>query len=71
MLLAGGGIKGGQVIGQSDKHAANASSARYTPPNLMATLLHTLLDPAQVRLASGLGRVANVVTDGDPIPGLL
>jgi hypothetical protein len=71
LLLAGGGLQMGQVIGQTDKHAANPTTERYTPRHLMATILQTLLDVGKVRLEPGLGRLGSVVTEGDPIPGLL
>lgn len=71
LALAGGGLKMGQVIGQSDRTASQPVSQRYTPKDLMATVLHTLLDPGKVRLMPGLGRVANVVSDGEPIHGLV
>jgi hypothetical protein len=71
LALAGGGLKMGQVIGQSDKTASQPATERYTPKDLMATVLHTLLDPGKVRLMPGLGRVASVVSDGEPIPALV
>jgi hypothetical protein len=71
LLLAGGGLKMDQVIGQSDRTASQPSSERYTPKHLMATIMQTLLDVGEVRLKPGLGRVANVIAEGDPIPGLL
>ena len=71
LLLAGGGLKMGQVIGQSDRLAANPSSERYTPKHLMATIMHTLLDIGEVRIRSGLGKVATVLSEGEPIPGLV
>ena len=71
LALAGGGLKMGQIIGQSDSKAAQPVSQRYTPKDLMATILHTLLDPGKVRLLPGLGRVGSIVSDGEPIPGLL
>ena len=37
----------------------------------MATIMGTLLDLGEVRVRPGLGRVANVLTENDPIPGLL
>jgi hypothetical protein len=37
----------------------------------MATVMHTLLDPGKVRLMPGLGRVATVISDGEPIPELV
>lgn len=71
LLISGGGLKMGQVIGQSDKLAANPSTERYTPKHLMATILQTLLDAGKVRLVPGLGRIGNVVSDGTPISGLV
>ncbi|MCS6858928.1 MAG: DUF1501 domain-containing protein [Abditibacteriales bacterium] len=38
-LIAGGGIKGGQVIGASDKHAAEPVERPVTPADLAATVL--------------------------------
>ena len=70
-ITTGGGLKMGQVIGQSDKTASQPTTTRYTPKDLMATVLHTLLDPAKVRLMTHLGRVANIVSDGEPIPALV
>jgi hypothetical protein len=71
LLVSGGGLKMGQVIGQSDKTAANPVSKRYVPKDLMATVMHVLLDPGKVRLMQNLGRVATVVSDGEPIPELV
>ena len=71
LALAGGGLKMGQVIGASDKTASQPTSKRYTPKDLMATVMHVLLDPGKVRLMTNLGRVANVVSDGEPIPELV
>jgi hypothetical protein len=71
LAFAGGGLKMGQVIGQSDRLAAQPASERYTPRHLLATIVHTLLDVGEVRVRSGLGKVAGVLTEGEPIPGLL
>jgi hypothetical protein len=71
LALAGGGMKMGQVIGHSDRLAAQPSSERYTPKDLMATVMHTLLDIGQVRVRSGLGKVASVLSEENPIPGLV
>jgi hypothetical protein len=71
LALAGGGLKMGQVIGQSDRLASQPSSERYTPKHLLATVMHTLLDIGQVRVRAGLGRVASVLSETEPIPGLL
>ena len=53
------------------RNLVRAVTELYTPANLMATILHTLLDPGKVRLLPGLGRVGNIINDGEPIPGLV
>jgi hypothetical protein len=71
LLLAGGGLKMGQVIGESDRHAANPAADPQTPANLLATVMHTLLDVGEIRTRANLGKIADIVTGSEPIPGLL
>jgi uncharacterized protein (DUF1501 family) len=71
LLLAGGGLRMGQVIGRSDRMASSPATERFGPQHLLATVMHTLLDIGEVRVQRDLGRVANVISDGTPIPGLL
>jgi len=54
LVLAGGGLKMGQVIGRSDDRGGRPATERYTPSHLMATVMHTLFDIGQVRLAQNL-----------------
>lgn len=70
LAFAGGGLKMGQVIGQSDRLASHPTTERYTPAHLLATVMHTLLDIGDIRVRADLGRVAKVVTEGTPIPEL-
>ena len=56
VALAGGGVRGGQVIGQSDKMGAYPASQAYTPADLAATIYQALgIDPA-TELHDRLGR---------------
>jgi hypothetical protein len=71
LAFAGGGLRMGQVIGRSDRIASSPATERYGPPHLMATVMHTLLDIGEVRVQRELGRVATILSDGQPIPGLL
>lgn len=71
LLLAGGGLQMGQVIGQSDKHATKPASAPQTPVNLLATVMRTVLDVGEIRTMPNLGLTADIVTSGEPIPGLM
>ena len=71
LLFAGGGLQMGQVIGRSDRIASAPASERYGPANLMATVMHSLLNMGEVRVQSELGRVATILNESQPIPGLL
>lgn len=71
LLLAGGGLKMGQVIGESDKNAAMPAADPQTPANLLATIMRTALDANEIRTMTNLGKTADIVTNGNPIPGLL
>ena len=71
LLLSGGGLNMGHVIGQSTRDAGEPLSEPVTIPNLVSTVLHTLMDVGQVRLVPGLpGDIMKAATDADPIPGL-
>jgi hypothetical protein len=72
LLLAGGGLRMGQVIGQSNRDAGQPQSDPVRIKNLVATVLHTLFDVGELRLVPGLPReVAQTMTGWEPIPGLL
>ncbi len=72
LLLAGGGLKMGQVIGQSDSHATKAVSKSYRPQHLLATVMHTLFNTGELRLQSNLPRqLIKLVEDGKPIGELV
>jgi hypothetical protein len=72
LLMAGGGIKAGQVIGQSDSQAARAVGRAYRPENLMATIFNSLFDLAQLRLRTDLPReLIQIAEQGEPIPELV
>jgi Protein of unknown function (DUF1501) len=48
VVLAGGGVRGGQVVGASDARAASPSDRPVTPRDLLATIYHSLgIDPTQ------------------------
>jgi hypothetical protein len=47
-VLAGGGTRGGQVIGASDSHGAEPSQRPVAPADLVATMYHSLgIDPSR------------------------
>lgn len=72
LLLAGGGLKMGQVIGRSDKQAGAPASDPVTIRHLIATVLHTLFDVGELRLVPGVPReIGQTMASWEPIPGLL
>lgn len=71
LLLAGGGLRMGQVVGQSDRQAGTPATDRYTPRHLLGTVMETMINVAEVRLQSDLPRdVVNASTAGDLISEL-
>jgi len=72
LMLHGGGLKMGQVVGQSNRDAGEPSSNPVTIGNLIATVMHVLLDAGQVRATAGVPRsVASAITGHAPIAELI
>lgn len=69
VLLAGGGIRGGQVYGVSDKAAAYPKDSPVAPEDLLATLYAALGLSPELEIHDREGR-PHRITDGKPIPGL-
>lgn len=68
--LAGGGIRGGQVYGQSDSKGAYVAANPVSPADLLATMWHCLgIDPG-LELSDRLGRPFALST-GSVVEGLL
>jgi hypothetical protein len=70
LVFAGGGLRMGQVIGQSDAQAAKPVAKEYGPENLVATVMHSLFDISQLRLQSDLPRELVRLTEDQPIAEL-
>jgi hypothetical protein len=69
-LIAGGGVRGGQVYGESDRHGAWPKSDKVHPYDLVATLHHALgIDP-QTEYHDTQSRPRRLVENGHPILGL-
>jgi hypothetical protein len=70
MLMAGGKIRGGQVIGQSDDTASGPANDAITPSDAAASFYHNLgIDPKQ-EFQTETGRPIMLVRDGNIIPQL-
>ncbi len=71
LLLVGGGLAGGQVIGQSNRDGAAPQSEPITNRHLLGTIFRTLFDVAELRLVPNLPReIAQVMASYEGIPGL-
>jgi hypothetical protein len=70
VLLAGGGLRMGQVIGTTDSRGERARSQPIRYQNIFATLYHVLgIDPAQT--LSDMGRPLPLLDDRSPIAELV
>jgi hypothetical protein len=68
-VLAGGGVKGGQVYGESDKHAAFVTDKPVTPDDLGATIYHAFGIPPETHIYDQEDRPLPV-TRGTPVTAL-
>jgi Protein of unknown function (DUF1501) len=72
LLLYGGGLKMGQVIGQSTKDAGEPLTTPVTMQDLIGTVMHTLFDVGQLRLDSGVPReIMSRIQGYEPIKELV
>jgi hypothetical protein len=72
VVMAGGGIKGGQVVGSSDAIAAAPKDRPVMPANIAATIYKCLGVPIDTILKTPQGREVRVVDHGfEPIDELL
>jgi hypothetical protein len=70
LLLSGGGLKMGQVIGQSSRDAGTPATEPVKNKHLISSVMHTLFDVGKLRVARGVSREMLQLTEHDPIPGL-
>jgi Protein of unknown function (DUF1501) len=67
IVLAGGGVKGGRIIGATDKSGAYVTERPTTPGDMVATVLQALgIDPAMV-VQTPLGRPVELASGGKPV----
>lgn len=71
LALAGGGLKMGQVIGESSEKAELPKSTPITPQDLMATVFHVLDLPMDIQFHEQSGRPMAMINGGKPIAGLV
>lgn len=70
VALAGGGIKGGQVIGETSKDGTTLTKEPVTVPDLFCSICKSLdVNPAKENM-SPIGRPMKIVDGGKPVPEL-
>ena len=69
VFLAGGGVRGGTVIGATDRIGAYPIESPQKPENLAATIYEALGLPRNIAWHDPVGRPHSVY-EGDPIKGL-
>jgi len=71
VMLAGGGLRGGRIIGASEKWGGGVRERLVTPLDLLATVYHTLGVPLDTHYEDASGRPSSIVGNGQPIHELL
>jgi hypothetical protein len=70
-LMGGGGVKGGTIVGSTDRLGERPKDRAVTPSNIHATIYEVLgIDP-KVQVLDPSGRPVNVLDDPEPIRELL
>jgi hypothetical protein len=70
LLLYGGGLRGGQVIGQSTRDGGEPAGDNLTPKHLISTILHSLFDVGVLRVTRSAPPQVIRLSEEPPIPGI-
>jgi uncharacterized protein (DUF1501 family) len=66
-MIAGGGLKGGQVVGKTNAKAEHPVDRALKPGDLLATIYHVLgIDP-KLTFKDHSGRPVPILDEGEPI----
>lgn len=71
LALAGGGLKMGQVVGESAPKLDVPKSTPITPQDLLATVFHVLGIDRQIQFVNQAGRPVYMIEGGQPIAELV
>lgn len=70
MLMAGGSVRPGQVIGETDDKSLGPVNEKRTPDDVAASFLHNLGIDHRLEYQTNTGRPVMLVRDGNVIPEL-
>ena len=68
-MSGGAGVRGGQLYGESDKHASSPRERPVHPTEILATVYHTLGIEPRMEVFNDLNQPRELVK-ADPILGL-
>ncbi len=71
MVMAGGGIRGGQVIGTTDEKGLEPTQDPHSPDDVAATLYQALGIDRTKEYHTNTGRPVMIVRNGTPIDSLI
>ena len=71
VLLAGGGLKVGQMVGATDAGAAYPVSRPYSPQNVLGTMYRVMGIDSRRMFSDAANRPIPILSDGEPIAELL
>jgi uncharacterized protein (DUF1501 family) len=71
VMFAGGGLKGGTVVGASEKFGGGVTERLTIPLDLFATIYQTLGIPLETHYEDASGRPISIIGEGQPIHELL
>lgn len=71
LAVAGGGLKVGQVVGESDAKAYRPATSPISPQDFMATMFQVLGIPRDLQYVNQAGRPVFMIEDGKPISDLV
>jgi hypothetical protein len=70
-LIAGGGLKMGQVVGETDARGERAKGTPITPQNILSTIYHALGVNPGMTIPDGFGRPMYLLEDRAPVAELV
>ncbi len=71
LALAGGGLRMGQVVGESSPKIEYPKTKTITPQDLLATILHMYGIDHRIQVVNNQGRPTYLIENGKPIPELV
>jgi hypothetical protein len=71
LAFAGGGLRMGQVVGESSAKVEEPKTRPITPLDLAATVFHVLGLPPEIQFVNNAGRPVTAVESGQPIAELV